>query len=212
MVIETSLQLHLKRIVSTKTKMLNILHYCALILMNLFSDITQVLHSNRILYKPTRLYWINRTFQFAELVLGLRGVKTELSRKFSSHGSANGEPNMSLLVDQGLKVPTQCNQLSTLNWKRALTFQCKQTVLNGHVVNHKFVIQKGKLHHEKEYVSSISENKIQRTILILIMGPCQLSIKWLMNLQQKKLLYSILFPFGNKILWMKITGLCFYLS
>ena len=125
-----------------KNKDVNILHYCALILMNLFSDITQVLHSTRILYKPTRLYWINHTSQFAELVLGLRGVKTELSRKFSSHGSANGEPNMSSLVDQGLKVPVQCNQLSTLNWKRALTFQCKQTVLNGHVVNHKFVIQK----------------------------------------------------------------------
>ena len=134
-----------------KNKDVNILHYCALILMNLFSDITQVLHSTRILYKPTRLYWINHTSQFAELVLGLRGVKTELSRKFSSHGSANGEPNMSLLVDQGLKVPVQCNQLSTLNWKRALTFQCEQTVLNNHVVNHKFVIQKGKLPHEKEY-------------------------------------------------------------
>ena len=171
MVIETSLQLHLKRIVSTKNKDVNILHYCALILMNLFSDITQVLHSTRILYKPTRLYWINHTSQFAELVLGLRGVKTELSRKFSSHGSANGEPNMSLLVDQGLKVPTQCNQLSTLNWKRALTFQCKQTVLNGHVVNHKFVIQKGKITSWEGVldVRSISENKVQRTILILIM-------------------------------------------
>ena len=145
-----SLQLNLKRILNTN-KDVNIYYYYALILMIFFSDITQVLHSNRILYKPTRLYWINRTSQFAELVLGLIGVKTELSRKFSSHGSANGEPNMSSLVDQGLKVPMQCNQLSTLNWKRALTFQCKQTVLNGHVVNHKFVIQKGKLPHEKEY-------------------------------------------------------------
>ena len=109
-------QLHLKRILNTN-KDVNIYYYYALILMIFFSDITQVLHSNRILYKPTRLYWINRTFQFAELVLGIRGVKTELSRKFSSHGSANGEPNMSSLVDQGLKVPMQCNQLSTLNWK-----------------------------------------------------------------------------------------------
>ena len=119
--------------------------------MNSFLDITQVLYSTSIAYKPTRLKWIKSTFQFAELVLGLRGVKTELSRKFSSHGSANGEPNMSLLVDQGLKVPVQCNQLSTLNWKRARTFQCKQTVFNGHVVNQKFVIQKGELPHEKEY-------------------------------------------------------------
>ena len=128
-----SLQLNCKY----KDKDIIIQYYCALILMNSFSDITQVLHSTSIVYKSTRLYWINwinGTFQFAELVLGLRGVKTELSRKFSSHGSANGEPNMSLLVDQGLKVPMQCNQLSTLNWKRALTFQCKQTVLNGHVV------------------------------------------------------------------------------
>ena len=152
--------------------------------MNFFSDITKVLHSNRILYKPTRLYWINRTSQFAELVLGLKGVKTELSRKFSSHGSANGEPNMSSLVDQGLKVPTQCNQLSTLNWKCALTFQCKQIVLNGHVVNCKFVIQKGKWPHEEEYwMLAVYQKKSPKNNFDIDNGTLSITIKWLMNLQ-----------------------------